>query len=661
MKLFTDLGIDDKLLRGLGDLGFTAPTPIQEQIIPTLLNSQTDVIGLAQSGTGKTAAFGIPLIQLTDTGNKQTQALVLCPTRELCVQVAGDVTAFGKYLPGVKVLAVYGGANIESQINALRKGVQIVVATPGRLNDLMRRGAIDITAIRTVVLDEADEMLQMGFQEELNAILAVTPADKITLLFSATMPREVSALAGRYMRDPIEITVGRRNAGADNVSHEYYVVPAKDRYPALKRIVDVNPDIYSIIFCRTRQETQEIADKLIQDGYNAEALHGDLSQVQRDTVMNKFRRRNTQLLVATDVAARGLDVDDLTHVINYNLPDDTVNYTHRSGRTGRAGKIGISIALIHMRENHRIKELEGKLKKKFTKGRIPTGREICEKQLFKLIDTMKKVDVDHREIDPFVPAVMEILKELDREELVKKFVSIAFNRFLDYYRNAPDLNISEYKKGREAGQTHRVKEPVSKAGDPHLKSKRSHNAPDVYGYEKPHRDPADVYRNKKAVKSSADSSVKTDTSPPAAATAFTRLKINVGKKDGATPNRLMGEINEIIGDRRIRFGKIDITQGSTLLEVESRYAARVQEAFQDVLVDDKPVIIETASDDGIRDEQELDFRAHPPLAKRRQGNDRHRPFKRSQSFQSDRTRKGKVGIAKRGMKIRNASKTRRPT
>ena len=634
MTPFAELGIHDDILRGLTDLGFTTPTPIQGEIIPTLLTGHVDVIGLAQSGTGKTAAFGIPLIQLADSRSKQTQALVLCPTRELCVQVAGDMTAYAKYLHGIKVLAVYGGANMASQISALRKGVQIVVATPGRLNDLMRRGNVDISAIRTVVLDEADEMLQMGFQEELNAILAETPADKNTLLFSATMPREVAAMAGKYMTDPVEVTVGRRNAGADNISHEYYMVQAKDRYPALKRIVDINPDIYSIIFCRTRQETQEIADQLIQDGYNAEALHGDLSQVQRDHVMNKFRCRNTQLLVATDVAARGLDVDDLTHVINYNLPDDTVNYTHRSGRTGRAGKVGISIVLIHMRENHRIKELENKLKKKFRKGIIPTGREICEKQLFKLIDVMKQVDVDHQQIDPFLPAVMETLKTLDREELVKRFISIEFNRFLDYYRNAPDLNVSEYKKGRDAGDAYRDKKQGRKDGD--------------------------AYRDKKPGKSFADSSAKSCASQPSdSAEPFTRFKINVGKKDGASPSRLIGEINEIIGDRRIRFGKIDIMDSSTLLEVESRFVPKVLEAFQDMMVDDRPVVIEAANDQVVRDTEERGFRGKKPSAQRSPGNDGSRPFKRSKSFQGSGPRNGKVGAVKRGMQIRNASNARR--
>jgi len=563
MKPFSELGINNDILKGLTELGFTTPTPVQEQIIPTLLAKQVDMIGLAQTGTGKTAAFGVPLLQLLDGQRKQTQALVLCPTRELCVQVAKDMTSYAKYLPGIAILAVYGGASIETQINALRRGVQIIVATPGRLHDLMRRGKVNINAIRTVVLDEADEMLQMGFQDELNAILAETPADKNTLLFSATMSREVAAIAGKYMTNPVEVTVGRRNAGAENVDHIYYMVQAKDRYPALKRIVDSNPDIYSIIFCRTRQETQEVADKLMQDGYNADALHGELSQTQRDLVMNKFRRRNLQLLVATDVAARGLDVNDLTHVINYNLPDETSQYIHRSGRTGRAGKAGVSIAIIHLREKHRISEIEGKLKRTFQKQLIPTGQEVCEKQLLRLIEIMKQVEVEHKQIDPFLPAIMATLADLDREELIKRFVSVEFNRFLEYYRNAPDLNVVEYKKGYEtrgAGQ-------ISRQG----RGQISNLPPNKFG------------NNTKSVK-------------PATTGQFTRFILNVGKKDGANPGRLIGEINEATGNRGIRFGKIEIMNTSTMLEVENTFSSQVLGAFEGLMINGKPVVIGLAKD-----------------------------------------------------------------
>ncbi|MCG6534636.1 MAG: DEAD/DEAH box helicase [Syntrophales bacterium LBB04] len=575
---FSELGINKEILQGLTELGFTTPTPVQDQIIPTLLAKQVDMIGLAQTGTGKTAAFGVPILQLLDLHRKQTQALILCPTRELCVQVAKDIAAYAKYLPAVNILAVYGGASMETQINALRRGIQIIVATPGRLHDLMRRGKVNINAIRTVVLDEADEMLQMGFQDELNAILAETPADKNTLLFSATMSREVAAIAGKYMTAPVEVTVGRRNAGAENVDHIYYMVQAKDRYPALKRIVDSNPDIYSIIFCRTRQETQEVADKLMQDGYNADALHGELSQTQRDLVMNKFRRRNLQLLVATDVAARGLDVNDLTHVINYNLPDEDSQYTHRSGRTGRAGKAGISIAIIHLREKHRIKEIEGKLKRTFQKGLIPSGQEVCEKQLLRLIEIMKQVDVDHKQINPFLPSIMATLADLDREELIKRFVSVEFNRFLEYYRNAPDLNVVEYKK------VHEIRN-VYKGGQISNLSPNKSVAPTKF-------------KDTKFTK-------------PSTTRQFTRFILNVGKKDGANPGRLIGEINEATGNRGIRFGKIEIMNTSTMLEVESTFSSQILLAFEGLMINGKPVVIGLATDKRPAKDKRPDYAKRP--------------------------------------------------
>ncbi|RWX43672.1 Superfamily II DNA and RNA helicase [Candidatus Electrothrix aarhusensis] len=370
MTTFTDLGLNDELLQALDALGFTEPTPVQVKVIPLMLEQEIDIVSLAQTGTGKTAAFGLPLIHLIDSKDKRTQGLILCPTRELCMQVSRDLESFSRFTPGIKVLAIYGGASIDQQMRELRKGVQIIVATPGRLRDLIRRGKVDISGVRYAVFDEADEMLQMGFQDELNAILAETPKEKNTLLFSATMSREVANIASRYMTNPVEITMGKKNAGADNVTHEYYLINGRDRYPALKRIVDNNPDNFSIIFCRTRRDTQEVADKLIQDGYRADSLHGELSQAQRDLVMDKFRKKHLQLLVATDVAARGLDVNDLTHVINYSLPDDIAGYTHRSGRTGRAGSSGTSIALVDMRERHRIRHIEQKINKKFKKAQI---------------------------------------------------------------------------------------------------------------------------------------------------------------------------------------------------------------------------------------------------------------------------------------------------
>lgn len=542
MTQFIDLGIRDDILKGIEALSFNVPTSVQEKVIPLMLEKQVDMVSLAQTGTGKTAAFGIPFVQLVNAANKQTQALVLCPTRELCIQVSKDISALAKYVAGVHVLAVYGGASIDKQIYALRKGVQIIVATPGRLNDLIRRQKVDISAIRSIVLDEADEMLQMGFQDELNAILAQTPDDKNTWLFSATMSREVTAIAAKYMTDPVEITIGQRNAGTENVRHLYYIVQAKDRYLALKRIADINPDIYSIVFCRTRKETKEIADKLIDDGYSADALHGDLSQGQRDHVMNKFRRKNLQMLVATDVAARGLDVTDLTHVINYNLPDDTAYYTHRSGRTGRAGKKGTSIAIIHMREQYKIKEIERKLKRKFEKGRIPSGHEICEKQLFSMIETMKQVDIEHGQIEPFLSAILETFASLDREELIKRFVSIEFNRFLAYYQNAPDLNVAERKMGREFS--------YSKEGQFGRKSYQPNN--------------------------------------------FTRFFLNVGKNDGVHPKRLIGEINEAGGKSRIKIGKIEILNDSAFLEADSKYIPQIIGAFQHLMINGKPVSIKVA-------------------------------------------------------------------
>jgi len=508
-----------------------------------MLERQVDLVGLAQTGTGKTAAFGLPLIQMTNTKSRQTQGLILCPTRELCVQVARDLEAFSRHVEGLKILAVYGGASIVQQIKALRKGIQIIVATPGRLNDLINRSKVDISGVRYVVLDEADEMLQMGFQDELNAILAQTPLEKNTLLFSATMSKEVAAIAGKYMSDPVEVTIGERNAGAENVLHEYYTVHARDRYIALKRIVDNCPNNYSIIFCRTRQETNEVAHKLIQDGYNADALHGDLSQDQRDQVMKKFRCKNLQILVATDVAARGLDVNDLTHVINYNLPDDLGNYTHRSGRTGRAGRTGTSVAIVHMKERFKIGEIEKKIKKKFKQCRIPSGGEICKKQLVRLVDVVTKVEVDYDQIDPLYAGISEKLGSLDREELIKRFVSLEFNRFLEYYKNAPDLNVSDGAKKR---QGKRERQGGESADNSNRKQK------------------------------------------------FTRFFLDVGRRDGIMPQGLIGKINGVPGGGRIKFGKIEIMRNKALLEADSRFTPQILDAFQHIKINGKTVSIEVA-------------------------------------------------------------------
>jgi ATP-dependent RNA helicase DeaD len=528
-------------VQALTELGFTAPTPVQEQVIPVLLRQDGDWISLAQTGTGKTAAFGIPLVQQIDTASHQTQALVLCPTRELCVQVTRDIDAFARFLPGIKTLAVYGGARIDTQINALRRGVHLIVATPGRLNDLLRRGAADISAIRAVVLDEADEMLNMGFQEEISAILGQTPATRNTLLFSATMSREVSAIAGKYMTNAREILVGQRNSGAENVRHLYYMVRAQDRFSALKRVVDLHPDIYGIIFCRTRQETQEVADQLIQDGYRADSLHGDLSQGQRDLVMAKFRRKNLQLLVATDVAARGVDVNDLTHVINYNLPDDLAGYTHRSGRTGRAGKTGTSVSIIHQREGWRIKAIEKSIRKSFECGRVPSGREICANQIMHRINGLLEQAVDLDTIEAIMPAVTEKLAALDREELIRRLVAREAKGFLEYYRNAPDLDVRE--KGSDRDQKGR-KEPV------------------------------------RAKQWEAEQ--------------YTRFQVNVGKEDGVLPQRLIAIINSSAGRQRIAIGKIELQRNLSFIEADSRFSDNVLQAFQRLMINGKKVSIEVA-------------------------------------------------------------------
>ena len=436
---FEELGVSAPVRRAIEELGFVTPMPVQEAVIPYLLGEGNDVIALAQTGTGKTAAYGIPVIQKIDPTNTATQAVILCPTRELCLQIAGDVKDFSRYVEGLSVVPVYGGANIESQIRALKRGAQIIVATPGRLIDLMGRKAARLDLVENVVLDEADEMLNMGFSESIDQILEGVPQERNTLLFSATMSKEIEKIAKNYLRNHKEIVVGSRNEGAEFVNHEYYLVRASDKYLALKRVVDYYPKIYAIIFCRTRLETQEVADKLIQDGYNAEALHGDLSQAQRDLTMQKFRQHNTQLLVATDVAARGLDVDDLTHVINYGLPDDVENYTHRSGRTGRAGKKGTSISIVHLREKGKIRLIEKTIGKSFVKKPLPTPGEICTKQLYRVIDQLERAVVDEEQIAPFLPEIYRKLDWLDKEDIVKRFVSMTFGRFLSYYANAPEI------------------------------------------------------------------------------------------------------------------------------------------------------------------------------------------------------------------------------
>jgi ATP-dependent RNA helicase DeaD len=556
MSTFAELGINSEIISALSDLGFQEPTPIQAQAIPLILKEHADIVSLAQTGTGKTAAFGLPLIQLTDPKSRATQGLVLCPTRELCMQVAKDLESFAKYVGDIRVLAVYGGASIVQQMQDLRRGAQIIVATPGRLRDMIRRRMADVSTVRYAVFDEADEMLNMGFQEELNAILAETPKEKNTLLFSATMSKEVANIASRYMKNPVEITVGDRNAGAENVSHEYYVVRHRDRYAALKRILDNAPDIYPIIFCRTRTDTQEIADQLLQDGYKADALHGDLTQAQRDLVMRKFHSRHLQILVATDVAARGLDVNDLTHVINYSLPDDIASYTHRSGRTGRAGRNGISVALADTREVYKIRQIEHRLKKQFTHRLIPSGEEICRKQLASLINRLSQAEVRHEQIDPLYAEVVKQLEQLDKDQLIKKIISLEFNRFLEYYRNAPDLNPSMESRKRE-----RVERPGRKPFDKDFGGGRK----DFGGGKN-----------------------------------FARFHLNVGRRDGLLPEYLVGRINEVPGGGRIKVGKIEIMRNTATLEGDSRFIPQILDTFQQAQVNGKPVGIRLIQEGGER-------------------------------------------------------------
>ena len=446
MSIFTELGLNEAIVNSLTELGYESPTPIQEISIPQILKSTNDLKAFAQTGTGKTAAFSLPILELLDVKSKNTQAIILSPTRELAIQIARNIEEFSTNMPNLNVLAVYGGADIEKQINGLKRGAQIVVGTPGRTVDLIKRRRLNLSNLRWLVLDEADEMLNMGFKDELDQILETTPDSKQTLLFSATFPKEVEAIAKNYMNNTVEISAGKKNVGAENVSHEYYLVSDRNRYPALKRIADINPEIYGIVFCRTRRETKDVADKLIEDGYNADALHGDLSQAQRDMVMQKFRNKTLQILVATDVAARGLDVTDLTHIINYKLPDQAENYTHRSGRTGRAGKKGISIALITNKEKGKLRPIERKINKQFEQKQVPNGKEICEKQLYSLIDKVHDIDINEKEIKDYLPDIYQKLEGFDRDELIKRFVSLEFNQFLSYYENSRDLNGDNSKE-----------------------------------------------------------------------------------------------------------------------------------------------------------------------------------------------------------------------
>ncbi len=452
---FSELGLRSEILKAVEDLGFSEPTPIQKEAIPQIISGEIDLVGLAQTGTGKTAAFGLPLLNLIDDSISITQGIVICPTRELCIQITNDLKNYSKYMRNINVVAVYGGASIQNQERDIKRGAQIIVATPGRMIDLINRRVIKLGEVRFVVLDEADEMLNMGFQEDIDDILSYTPKEKHVWLFSATMPKEVAQISRKYLNNPVELTMGKKNMSAENITHKYFAVKERDRYVALKRIIDFYPEIFGLIFCRTKRETQDIAEKLIKDGYNCESLHGDLSQAQRDMVMKKFRERTIQILCATDVAARGIDVNDITHVINYNLPDDVENYTHRSGRTARAGKKGYSLVLINTRETGRIRDIERMINNKFEVGRIPGGEEICDKQLMALLDKISNAPVNEKEIAPYLSSAMEKLESLTKEDVIKKFISTEFNRFLEYYRGAGDLNadarVTSNRESYESG------------------------------------------------------------------------------------------------------------------------------------------------------------------------------------------------------------------
>lgn len=553
MTTFEDLGVRDDLLRGIADMGFETPMPVQEKVIPSLLTGDRDLVALAQTGTGKTAAFGLPVIQRVDTVRSVPQALILAPTRELCLQIAGDLADYSKYIDDLNVLPVYGGSSIESQIRSLRAGVQIIIATPGRLIDLINRNVVHLDAVHTVVLDEADEMLNMGFVDSINDILAHVPDDRKMLMFSATMPAEAARIAKRYMHDPEEIVIGTKNEGAANVRHIYYMVNARDKYLALKRVVDNSPNIYGIVFCRTRRDTQEVADHLIADGYNAEALHGDLSQQQRDIVMKKFRDKVVAVLVATDVAARGLDVDNLTHVINYGLPDDTAVYTHRSGRTGRAGKTGVSVAIVHSREKGRLREIERIIGKKFERLEVPTPEHIIEKQLYNLADRLERVEVNDAEIDKYVAGVIKKLSWLSTEDLLKRVLSLEFNRLLNYYKDAPKIDYIEDKKSKKD------------------RTERADRQP---------RPRSDAEKDRRTAEK-----------------GMARIYVNVGKADGFFAGNLIDVINHNVNGIRVDVGRIDLLAGYSLFDVKKEDAWRVVSALKGADFYGKRLYSEIASAD----------------------------------------------------------------
>ena len=562
MSQFTDFGLNPALLRAIKELGFENPMPIQEQTIPVLLEQDVDFVGLAQTGTGKTAAFGLPLLNKIDAEQRCIQALILCPTRELCMQITRDLRNYARYIPEILIVPVYGGASIELQFKDLAKKPQIIVATPGRLRDMIRRNRVDFTNVKTMILDEADEMLNMGFQEEVDDILEYMPKEgRHTMLFSATMPQEVEAILNKYMTDPVKVAVGERNSGTANVDHIYYMMAAKDRYSVLKRIIDYTPSIYGIIFCRTKLETQEIADNLIQDGYNAAALHGDLSQGMRDNVMDHFRKRSLQLLVATDVAARGIDVKELTHIINYNLPDDIETYVHRSGRTGRADKRGICLSLINLREKSKIKKIEKIVGRPFEKGMIPTGKEVCEKQLFNHIDRIEHVDINREEIDDYLPVVFRKLEWMSREELITRMVALNFNRFLDYYKDAVDLNVNEREEKKDRKE---------------LKKEREH------------RDET-----------------------------MMRLYFGMGKNDHILPQKIIGKINDVTRSKNIPIGRIDLYPDFSYVDVEESFVPLILDCFADPHSNPRGIVVEVAKEQPERKKASSGEKKEPAERKKR--------------------------------------------
>jgi ATP-dependent RNA helicase DeaD len=548
MNKFEELGIMPEIIRAISEMGYAAPMPVQEEVIPLMLENNKDIIALAQTGTGKTAAYGLPILQKTEAGMRRPQTLILCPTRELCLQIASDLNDYSKYMENISVLPVYGGSSIESQIKTLSKGVQVIVATPGRLLDLMNRRVADLSYIKNVILDEADEMLSMGFAESIEEILQETPPERNMLLFSATMPKEIAKITKRYMRSPHEIVIGEKNKGNDNIRHIYFMVHAKDKYLALKRIADYYPNIYGIIFCRTRRETQEIADKLIHDGYNADALHGELTQAARDYVMQKFRNRNLQLLVATDVAARGLDVNNLTHVIHFGLPDETEAYTHRSGRTARGGKTGISIAICHTREKGKLRKITDAANCKFEKGDIPDSKTICEKQLFNFADKIEKVKVNEDDIASLMPSIFRKLDWLEKEDIIKRIISLEFNRLIDYYRDAGEIEPADEKN--DSSETKKTREGKRRLSSDH-----------------------------------AEEGMKI-------------LKINFGRKNALTPSQLIELLNHCIKGRKVDIGRIELHDDFTLFEVNKTDAGRVMDSLNSFEIDGKIIIVKPATEKG---------------------------------------------------------------